>query len=385
VCGSGRLTPVLEQQGVPIHTSTLLDSRSQAIAYPRADLRLVVCGRCGLLTNASFDAPGHDYSASYEEVQAFSPRFRAYASNLARTLVERHGLEGRDVFEIGCGRGDFLLELCELTGAAGYAVDPSFRETRLEGPAAGRIRVERAFFAPEDVPEGVAAILCRHTLEHVHDVAVFLGDVRLGLERARDAVVVFEVPDTFRVLQETAFWDLFYEHCSYFTAGSLARAFRSVGLTPERLERTFDDQYLVITARAGRPREGEMLPLEETAAELAALASSFARGVDRAREEWGSRLKEARERGESVVIWGAGSKGVGFLSMLGVAEEVAYAVDLNPAKHGMFMPGTGHEIIAPERLAEIRPGIVVVMNPAYAEEIQRDLVELGVDTTVLTL
>jgi hypothetical protein len=96
-------------------------------------------------------------------------------------------------------------------------------------------------------------------------------------------------------------------------------------------------------------------------------------------------LSAARDRGETAVIWGAGSKGVGFLSTLGLADEVACAVDVNPAKHGMFMPGTGHEVVAPERLADIRPGIVVVMNPAYVDEIGRDLAQLGVDANVLAL
>ncbi len=384
-CRSGELARVLEQRNVPIHTSTLLSSRAAAIAYPRADLRLDVCRQCGLITNSAFDAPAHDYSASYEEVQSFSPRFRAYASELAHALVERHSLVGRDVFEIGSGRADFLLGLCALTGGTGYAVDPSFREDRLEGDAADRITVERAFFAPDQIPAGIAAVLCRHTLEHVHDVSTFLGAVRLGLERSPEAVVVFEVPDTLRVLQETAFWDLFYEHCSYFTPGSLARALRAAGLVPRRLERTFDDQYLVVTASAGEAGEGARLELEEAPAQVVDLAADFAEGVARAREEWGTLLRHARASGETAVIWGAGSKGVGFLSTLQLEDEVAYAVDVNPAKHGMFLPGTGHEIVAPEQLTDIRPGIVVVMNPAYADEIGRDLAELEVDAKILTL
>jgi hypothetical protein len=384
-CRSDDLASILEQRDVPIHTSTLLASRADALAYPTADLHLFVCRACGLLTNAAFDAADHDYSASYLEVQSFSPRFRAYASEQVRALVERHSLSGRDVFEIGSGRGDFLLELCAATGGAGYAVDPSFREDRLEGVAADRVSVERMFFTPDCVPAGVGAILCRHTLEHVHDVSSFLGAVRAGLERAPDAAVVFEVPDTLRVLRETAFWDLFYEHCSYFSPGSLARAFRGAGLVPDRLELTFDDQYIVVTAHGGDAGEARALPLEEAPAEVVELAAGFARGVEQARREWGSLLRSARDRGEKTVIWGAGSKGVGFLSTLGLADEVACAVDVNPAKHGMFMPGTGHEIIAPEQLRQIQPSIVVVMNPAYAAEIEGDLARLEVSANVLSL
>jgi C-methyltransferase C-terminal domain/Methyltransferase domain len=384
-CHSAQLVSVMELREIPVHTSALLPSRAEALAYPRADLRLDVCRDCGLLTNSAFDAPDHDYSASYDEVQSFSPRFRAYASELARTLVERHSLKGRDVFEIGSGRAHLLLEICALTGGAGYAVDPSFREDRLEGSAADRVTVERDFFAAEHVPSGVALILCRHTLEHVHDVAGFLHALRSGLERAPDAVVVFEVPDTYRVLQETAFWDLYYEHCSYFTPGSLARAFRVAGLPPTRLELTFDDQYVVVTAEPGQASDTDPLPIEEGPAEVVDLAAGFAQRVQEAREHWGSLLRAAHECGEKAVIWGAGSKGVGFLSMLGVADEVTCAVDVNPTKHGLFLPGTGHEVVAPEQLRDLRPDIVVVMNPSYASEIGDQLGQLGIDAKVLTL
>jgi methyltransferase family protein/C-methyltransferase-like protein len=384
-CHSTQLTPVIEQLGVPIHTSTLLASREQALAYPKGDVRLVICSECGLLTNTAFDAPAHDYSASYDEVQSFSQRFREYLSELAQTLVDRHALAGRDVFEIGSGRGEFLIEICERTGASGSAVDPSFDEDRFEGPASSRVTIERRFFSGS-VPAGVAAVLSRHTLEHVHDVAGFLRSLRQGLEQAADAVVVvFEVPETLRVLEETAFWDIFYEHCCYFTPGSLARAFRAAGLVPERLERTFDDQYLLVTARPGAPGEGHVLPLEEPPAAAVELAKGFAERIDVARREWRSTLQAARSRGESAVIWGAGSKGVAFLSALGLTDEIVGAVDVNPAKHGMFMPGTGHEIVAPKKLVDLQPGIVIVMNPAYTEEIRRDLAGLGVGARVLAL
>jgi hypothetical protein len=50
-----------------------------------------------------------------------------------------------------------------------------------------------------------------------------------------------------------------------------------------------------------------------------------------------------------VVLWGGGSKGVAFLTTLGQSlDDIAYAVDINPIKHGTFMAGTGQEIIAPE-------------------------------------
>lgn len=384
-CRASTLRLMLETSA-PLNTSKLLETREAAVGYPYGPIQLEICDTCGLITNTAFDAPGHDYSASYEETQAFSPRFREYAHWLAATLTERHDLPGTSVLEIGCGRADFLLQLCETAPCNGVGIDPSFREDRLEGPAAARVSVRCGFFSEADVDRGYALVVCRHTLEHVHDVHDFLVRLRLSLEATPGTPVFFEVPDTGRILRETAFWDMFYEHVTYFTPGSVARAFRAAGFEPTGLELAFDDQYILVTAVvAGGRAGGNVLPLEESAASIVSQADAFTRDLGATRAFWTARLRERRARGETSVIWGAGSKGVGFLSTLGLSDEIACAVDVNPAKHGMYMPGTGHEIVAPERLREVRPGLVVVMNPVYTEEIRRDLEQLGVEATVEAL
>jgi hypothetical protein len=191
------------------------------------------------------------------------------------------------------------------------------------------------------------------------------------------------VPDVGRILRETAFWDVFYEHVTYFTPGSLARAFRAAGLHPTNLELEFDDQYVLLTAVPDdQAIAADALALEEPVTVTMAEADGFVRELGVMRDSWAGRLRERRAQGERCVIWGAGSKGVGFLSTLEFSDEVACAVDVNPAKHGMFMPGTGHEIVAPAQLREIRPSLVVVMNPVYVDEIRHDLGQLGVDAIV---
>src|SRR3712207_6943984 len=62
-------------------------------------------------------------------------------------------------------------------------------------------------------------------------------------------VVAIEVPDTLRVLTEGAFWDLYYEHCSYFTPG------RSEEHTSELQSR----QYLVCRLLLEKKKHGYWL------------------------------------------------------------------------------------------------------------------------------
>jgi len=68
---------------------------------------------------------------------------------------------------------------------------------------------------------------------------------------------------------------------------------------------------------------------------------------------------------------------VSFMNLLEIGDQIAAVVDINPGKQGSFLAGTGHEILAPEALREIRPDVVIVMNPIYRAEIERDLAQLS--------
>ena len=72
-----------------------------------------------------------------------------------------------------------------------------------------------------------------------------------------------------------------------------------------------------------------------------------------------------------------------FLTTLGIEEEIQYAVDINPHRHGTFLAGTGQAIVAPQFLQEYQPDTVIIMNPIYHAEIKRDLDSLGLNPTLM--
>ena len=66
--------------------------------------------------------------------------------------------------------------------------------------------------------------------------------------KANTALEAFFVP-RIKGLREAAFWDVYYEHCSYFSTGSLARLFRAAKFDLLELGRDYGDQYLLLAAR----------------------------------------------------------------------------------------------------------------------------------------
>jgi len=357
---------------IPLSSCALFQTREAAAGFGRGDLELAVCHDCGFIQNRLFEHHLVDYTIPYEESQAFSPRFLTFQEALVSELVAAHDLAGKTILEIGCGKGAFLESLCRSSGARGVGVDPAGDFSRV-GPDVDLTLFRETFDGSRAGLTG-DLICCRHTLEHVSEVGTFVGRVAEALRRTSGSAGFFELPDTRRILEEGAFWDVYYEHCSYFTAESLARLVRSKGLTVTSLELGFDDQYLLLETQDGAdPTVADSGAVAATVEKCRAFGESAGREISR----WQEMISELSNRDQRVVLWGAGSKSVGFLSALSHDVAIEAVVDVNPFKQHSFLPGSAHEIVAPVALREIKPDLLLVMNAAYAGEIA-DMVE-GLD------
>jgi SAM-dependent methyltransferase len=384
-CGGNKGYRFYQAEHIPVHSCLMVGSRAEAMSFPRGDLELVFCQDCGFIGNALYDPRLQAYSPAYEETQIFSPRFRHFLSELCDDQIQRYDLAGKSVLEIGCGKGEFLAILCERGACSGIGIDPSYRPERLMSTAAERIQFIQDFYGPAYAHLRADYVCCRHTLEHIGAVGDFMALVRQAIDQQSDAVVFFELPDMQRVLVESAFWDIYYEHCSYFTGGSLTRLFRRTGFVPHRLWKAYDDQYVMIEARPGSEPQLTQLPGEDDLERTFAQVRHFERVIASRIQALRAQLADWRATGEKVVLWGSGSKAVSYLTVLGVTNEVAAVVDINPHKHGKFLAGSGHEIVSPEALHGISPDHVVVMNSIYENEIRASLAQMGLQPNMTAL
>ena len=108
-------TPFYEVRGVPVHQVKL-------VREPRrgARLRQGRHPRCASARAAASSGTPRSirramrYEEDYESTQAVSPTFNPFHERLARDLIERFDLHGKEVVEIGCGQGEFITMLAEL-------------------------------------------------------------------------------------------------------------------------------------------------------------------------------------------------------------------------------------------------------------------------------
>jgi hypothetical protein len=385
-CLGAALSPIIDIENVPTNSCLMLESAAEARAYPRGDIALTFCTACGFIFNRSFDALLTEYSERYEPTQAYSPTFLRFHEALAQRLVDNLGLRGKTVAEIGCGQGEFLHLICRLGGNKGIGFDPCLDQDRRDVVRARSddVTLTGKFFAEESV-EGLKAdlLISKMTLEHIPAVARFAQAAEQVARQSPSGMRIFiQIPESERIFKDCAFEDIYYEHCNYFTEVSLVNAFARQGFEVEEITREYEGQYLAIVARhAGHP-----VPTRDREAilSLKALLDRFKPAFARKVAHW-HEFVQSRAAAGPCVIWGSGSKGVSFLSAIESQDLISHVVDINPHRQGKFMVGSGHPIIGPSALSQIKPKTVIVMNAVYRHEIAQTLAEIDLKPELVSL
>lgn len=356
--------------------NVVMRTRQEAVEAACAPFELSVCTGCGLAFNSRFAPELLHYDSRYDN-DVPSSVFAQYYTHIAGLLRDQLALNEGTVYDVGCGKGAFLDELCRLCPAVqGVGIDPSCvpRER-------GRVSLIRGLFSPEQLTQDPSLVLCRHVLEHIEDPVAFVRMLSASLRRYPGCPLYLEVPELDWIFRNGAFWDFCYEHCNYFTRSSLERTARMGGFDKLHAATSFEGQYQWLLCRGA----AETVSDHDTASMILERAQRYA--------EWEQdRIRVVRDRVEvaskqgSCILWGMATKGVVFANMIDpTGELIDGGVDMNTKKHRRFVPGAGHEIHEPAWIKQLAgPLTIVVMNPNYASEIGEQVRQLNVTAELIT-
>lgn len=382
-CDQDRMYLLYKIEQAPTNSVLLFPNPADALTYPKGDITLGFCTACGFITNTTFDQKLTQYSEKYEATQSCSPTFNSFNRRLALHLIEKYNLRGKDILEIGCGQGEFLNLLCDLGDNRGLGFDPAYRNGTRSSRTA-QLHIINDFYSEQYGHKKSDFICCKMTFEHVHNTAEFINMVRRSVGEQYNSLIFFQVPSVDRILRELAFWDIYYEHCSYFSKGSLARLFLRCGFDIIDVWQGYDDQYLMLVAKPSKLRQKALPPEVDDLKHLTRDARYFAIKHNTKIQEWRTIIKTSYAKRHKVVLWGSSSKSVAFLNTLEIKEAVQYVVDINPNRQGTFMAGTGQEIVSPDYLQEYKPDLVIIMNPVYYKEIKKKLSGMSLFPKLMT-
>jgi len=383
VCRSKHWNVFFEMPEMPIFCNVFWPDQQSARNCSKGNIRLAFCSDCGFICNVAFEPARLEYTQTYENALDFSPRFQDYARSLATRLVKEYSLYKKDIIEIGCGKGEFLVSLCQLGHNRGVGFDPTYVELPEHGRVRGQVQFVRDLYSDQYSSYPSNFFCCRHTLEHVQDPISLIQMLRRAIGHRPNIPIFFEVPNGLDTFCNLAIWDIIYEHCCFFTPVSLSRAFSVCGFQIHKLWQEYQGQFLCIDAMVGKVTdqltEQQLEEVKKLTADITAFPTNFQNKIN----SWQTKLESIAQHGRRAVVWGGGSKGVTFLNLLNVTDAIEYVVDINPRKQVMYVAGTGQRIVPPEFLQEYQPEVVFVMNEIYAEEIRQTLTALDLSSELM--
>jgi len=335
---------LLRLENIPVYQNKVFDTAESARACARGDVVLAQDPFTGLVSNIAFDSRKLEYDENYQNEQSCSRIFQQHLSEVL-AIIEKHFSATR-ILEIGCGKGVFLEQL-RNAGLDARGVDPAY-----EGDAPYIIKEK---FEPILGVQG-DAIVMRHVLEHIPQPLDFLETVlRANLGKG---LIYIEVPCLEWILDNQAWFDIFYEHVNYFRHADFRKIFGSI-LESGHL---FGGQYLYVVADLASLRKPG-LPIGQS--EVVSIPKNFFAGIEN--------YKTGHAMGIQRVVWGAAAKGVMFSSnMLAQGLTLDFAIDISPAKQGKFLAASALQVLSPqEGIAKLSLGSdIFVMNSNYLHEIQ---------------
>lgn len=329
-----------EQKQFPVLQNRVYETAQDAINCPKGDIKIIEDAKTGLVYNAAFDPDLMIYDENYNNEQGLSPAFKEHLQQAAELIEVTLGKEA--LVEVGCGKGFFLEML------VGRGIDLTGFDSTYDGE---NPRVVKKYFEPGIIVTPAKGLILRHVLEHIPNPYDFL--CRLRDANGGGGLIYIEVPCFDWILGKRAWFDIFYEHVNYFRLYDFDRMFSRV-ITKGRF---FGNQYLYVVADLASLRE----PVFEQS-----------NTVDFPSDFLGELSSEEQNRAP-VAVWGGASKGVIFsLLRKRGGLPVDAVIDVNPAKHGRFLPSTGMEVLSPQQaLAEFPiDALIYVMNSNYLAEIK---------------
>jgi hypothetical protein len=292
-------------------------------------------------------------------------------------LIADYKLHGKDIVEVGCGGGFFLQLICERGGNRGWGFDPAIAEQQVIPCGNHAVTLIPGFYDETRTDTPCDLLVSRSMFELIHDPIAFLRSMRRTLGDVTQRRFYLDIPNSRYVFSRRALWNLFYEQCNYFVEGTLVDAFCRAGFDVLRSGECLGDGYYLFVEAA--PALQNVGPSRDAWVDTPIDLLGMAAELESQRSLWNQRFHSWRTNGKRVVAWGSGGRAINFLNLINSAAAIEHIVDINPARHGGFVSGSGQQIIAPNALPALRPDVIVISNGLYGQEIRENGVALGLN------
>ncbi len=364
-CCGGKISgkPILYYHDMPGMAQNFPDA-GQLSEDTGMELELYQCSHCGLLQILGEPVP---YYKDVIRAAAVSDEAKAYRLEYFQEFVDKHGLAGKKVLEVGTGKGEYL-ELMAQTGVEAYGIEHG-REAAGECVGHG-LHVTCEFI--EDAKQRLSngpfdGFFIMNFLEHIPDPNEFLQGICHNLSDG--AVGLVEVPNMDFILNNVVFSEFIADHLMYFTSDTLRLLLEKNGFEVLECNVVWHDYCLAAIVKKRQPLQ----------------LNNFYEKQERISWDLNQFIDQKREAGKKVAVWGAGHQALAVVALSGIKGKLEFVVDSAPFKQNKYTPGTHLLIVEPDEILRKGIGAVIVMAASYSEEVASILREKypDVDAAVL--
>jgi nucleoside-diphosphate-sugar epimerase/2-polyprenyl-3-methyl-5-hydroxy-6-metoxy-1,4-benzoquinol methylase len=341
ICRSIRLESILDLGNQPLANSYLLQKEG-CNKYP---LHLFRCMNC-FHTQLDYFVDREVLFKNYQYESGTSFTLRKYFSDLAQHYTEVFkDVPDKTVLELACNDG-FQLDEFKERGWKTYGVDPAENLVK-RGISRGHT-IEAKFWAKEDIAcikdVSFNLIVAENVLAHVNNPINFLMKCESVMND--DTLLVIQTSQA-NMYFNNEFDTIYHEHISFFTIRSMMRAVNSVGCHLVNVYKTpIHGTSYVFEIKKGLKTVDLPLLKEEEALGLYTndLYTKYQQNVKDIKTYTLNMLRGYKDRGYSILAFGAAAKGCVFLNYLFDSSEHELApehvIDESPLKLNKFLSGT---------------------------------------------
>lgn len=250
------------------------------------------------------------------------------------------------IIEIGANDGKYIQALGEYGYRNIIGIEPSEELASLARET--NFKIYNNFFNLDFAKQFVSihgkvkAVICRHTLEHIPNVADFIAGIHYCMLE-KDAVLLIEVPDSDAILDYMNVYELWDEHLHYFSAPNLFLLLNKYNLKVLQLEiyNHLDTRNLLMWCTTGNNS------VESIASNgnLAFKKVNFWRSLKISWNEFKNKIQaKIASSKKPIFMIGASHSQTNFINYLEISSSISYCIDDDPEKIGKIPPTTNNNL-----------------------------------------
>lgn len=352
------------------------------VYYP---LKLFLCSSCFLVQIDEYKKSGDIFDSGYVYFSSFSTSWLAHAKQYVEMMIKKYRYnETNLVIEIASNDG-YLLQYFKERGIPCLGIEPA-AGTAVEARAKG-IETIADFFGlrvAQDLARlGKKAdlVVGNNVLAHVPDLHDFVAGLKVALNPS--GIITMEFPHLMQLIEHCQFDTIYHEHYSYFSFTTVRSIFTHFGLEIFDVEEvpTHGGSLRIFAKHIEDPSK------EISASVSTLLEKEISKGLNTTAyyqhfQEKACRIKydllkfliEQKEKGRSVMGYGAAAKGNTLLNYCGIRKDLISAVvDASPYKQKKYLPGSHIAVVSEEEIKKSKPDYVLILPWNIKEEIMAQL------------